>query len=158
METFSSKVRAGSWKTHDWEGGGAAGNFLPHAIFNLEWLLGAMVDSGERIDLSALGGPVADKHSTGGVGDKVSLVLAPLVAACGIAVPMMSGRGLGHSGGTLDKLEAIPGFRVGLSPDELKTALRTIGVAMIGQTGAIAPADFRSHSAETSSAGTLVPR
>ncbi|HYZ98157.1 MAG TPA: hypothetical protein VE575_05355, partial [Acidimicrobiales bacterium] len=91
----------------------------------------AMIDSGERLDLSGVGRPTVDKHSTGGVGDKVSLPLVPLVAACGAAVPQLSGRGLGHTGGTLDKLEAIPGFRVNLSPDEFKSALSTVGVAMI---------------------------
>ena len=87
----------------------------------------AMIASGERLDLSSVGRPTVDKHSTGGVGDKVSLVLAPLVAACGAAVPQLSGRGLGHTGGTLDKLEAIPGWRAALSPAEMIAALRRVG-------------------------------
>jgi pyrimidine-nucleoside phosphorylase len=101
----------------------------------------AMADSGTRLQLSDLPGPKVDKHSTGGVGDKTSLILAPLAAACGVIVPMMSGRGLGHTGGTLDKLQAIPGFRVGLSLDEFRAALRAVGCALIGQTPEIAPAD-----------------
>ncbi|MGH2736984.1 MAG: thymidine phosphorylase, partial [Actinomycetota bacterium] len=88
---------------------------------------GAMIESGERLDLSSIERPTADKHSTGGVGDKVSLPLAPIVAACGIADPMLSGRGLGHTGGTLDKLEAIDGFKVDLEPSEMIDVLARIG-------------------------------
>jgi pyrimidine-nucleoside phosphorylase len=101
----------------------------------------AMVDSGVRVTYPGLTATAVDKHSTGGVGDKTSLVLAPIAAACGAVVPMMSGRGLGHTGGTLDKLEAIPGFRTALSLDELRRSVASIGCALIGQTAEIAPAD-----------------
>jgi pyrimidine-nucleoside phosphorylase len=106
----------------------------------------AMADSGNRLDLSDLPGPKVDKHSTGGVGDKTSLILGPLAAACGVVVPMMSGRGLGHSGGTLDKLEAIPGFRVNLSEAEFRDALQHVGLGMIGQTKDVAPADKKLYA------------
>ena len=109
-------------------------------------LTDAMVRSGEKLDLSEFGGTPVDKHSTGGVGDKTSLILAPLAAACGAIVPMMSGRGLGHTGGTLDKLESIPGFRTRLSLDEMREALRRTGCALIGQTDEIAPADRRLYA------------
>ena len=106
----------------------------------------AMIASGDRLDLSHLGRPRVDKHSTGGVGDKVSLVLAPLVASLGVAVPMMSGRSLGHTGGTLDKLESIPGFRTDLSLSDARAQLEAIGCALIGQTPEIAPADRKMYA------------
>jgi pyrimidine-nucleoside phosphorylase len=106
----------------------------------------AMRDSGKVVDLDDIDAPKVDKHSTGGVGDKVSICLAPIVSACGVAVPMMSGRGLGHTGGTLDKLEAIPGFRVDLSARQFRAQLAKIGCALIGQTGDLAPADKRLYA------------
>jgi pyrimidine-nucleoside phosphorylase len=109
-------------------------------------LTDAMLASGQRLSFDGFATPRIDKHSTGGVGDKVSLVLAPLAAACGVAVPMMSGRGLGHTGGTLDKLEAIPGFRTNLSLAETKAQVQKLGCAMIGQTNEIAPADRKLYA------------
>src|SRR6478609_7078960 len=103
-------------------------------------LMDAMISSGGTVDLSKrLGRRVVDKHSTGGVGDKITIALGPVVAACGVPFGKMSGRGLGHTGGTLDKLESIPGFRVDLTADETKGALVRVGCAMIGQTSQIAP-------------------
>jgi len=106
----------------------------------------AMLRSGETLDLSALPGKKVDKHSTGGVGDKTSLVVAPVAAAAGVVVPMISGRGLGHTGGTLDKLEAIPGFNVRLSLPDFRRALGEVGCALIGQTAEIAPADRKLYA------------
>lgn len=109
-------------------------------------LTDAMLRSGEVLDLSDLPAPKVDKHSTGGVGDKTSLILAPIVAAAGLYVPMISGRGLGHTGGTLDKLESIAGFSVNLSLDEFRHTLRTAQCALIGQTAQVAPADKRLYA------------
>lgn len=106
----------------------------------------SMMNSGKVLDLSSVPGVKVDKHSTGGVGDKVSLILAPLVASCGVKVPMISGRGLGHTGGTLDKLESIPGFRTDLSLKRFMTNLRDGGICMMGQTKEIAPADRKMYA------------
>src|SRR5215212_493369 len=112
----------------------------------LSALTDAMLASGDRLRFDQHDRPVADKHSTGGIGDKVSLLLAPMVASCGVAVPMMSGRGLGHTGGTLDKLESIPGFRTNLSLAEARAQVDRLGCAMLGQTPEIAPADKRLYA------------
>ncbi len=106
----------------------------------------AMLNSGNILDFSDIPKPKADKHSTGGVGDKTSIIIAPLVAACGVCVPMISGRGLGHTGGTLDKLESIPGYRVNLSAGEFKQVLDKVGYAMAGQTAEFAPADKKMYA------------
>lgn len=106
----------------------------------------SMLQSGSILDFSDIAKPKADKHSTGGVGDKTSLLIAPMVAACGVCVPMISGRGLGHTGGTLDKLESIPGYRVNLSSNEFKAALEEVGYAMAGQTAELAPADKKMYA------------
>ncbi|HKK93388.1 MAG TPA: thymidine phosphorylase [Longimicrobiales bacterium] len=125
--------------------------FLMAVVFNgldlseLEALLDVMIHSGATLDLGHLPGPRADKHSTGGVGDKVSLTLAPLAAELGMYVPMMSGRGLGHTGGTLDKLEAIPGFRTDLDLESFTRVVEDVGYGMIGQTAEIAPIDRRTY-------------
>jgi thymidine phosphorylase len=105
-----------------------------------------MIDSGDRLDLSAVDRPLVDKHSTGGVGDKITLPLAPLVATCGAAVPQLSGRGLGHTGGTLDKLESIPGWRAQLSTDEIVAQLRDVGAVVCATTEGLAPADRKLYA------------
>ncbi len=146
IRAFVSAAATGSWPDYQLSA-------LLMAIFlkgmtasETATLTRAMADSGKVLDLSDIPGVKVDKHSTGGVGDKVSLVLAPLAAACGVTVPMMSGRGLGHTGGTLDKLEAIPGFRTNLSENELRAALKNVGCGMIGQSADVAPADKKLYA------------
>jgi len=112
----------------------------------------SMIASGDRMDLSAIPGPKVDKHSTGGVGDKTSLISAPIAAAAGVKVPMISGRALGHTGGTLDKLESIPGFRTNLSTDEFKEVLSTVGYAVVGQSDTLTPADGKLYALRDSTA------
>ena len=107
---------------------------------------GAMIASGERMDFSSLSRPTADKHSTGGVGDKITLPLAPLVAACGVAVPQLSGRGLGHTGGTLDKLESIPGWRAALANEEIVAQLESVGAVICAAGDGLAPADKKLYA------------
>jgi pyrimidine-nucleoside phosphorylase len=141
IEAFVRGVTSGDWPDYQ-----AAALLMAIVLRGMNTdetadLTRAMVHSGDKLDWSDLPGPKVDKHSTGGVGDKVSLILAPLAAACGCVVPMMSGRGLGHTGGTLDKLEAIPGFQVRLSVDEMRAVLRKVGCVMVGQTRTVAPAD-----------------
>ncbi len=146
IESFVTGATSGDWSDYQVSA-------LLMAIFirgmteeETAWLTAAMVHSGEKLDLSGIPGYKVDKHSSGGVGDKTSLILAPLAAACGCIIPMMSGRGLGHTGGTLDKLESISGFRVRLSIEELRQALEKVGCALIGQTAEIAPADRLLYS------------
>ncbi len=115
-------------------------------VEELAELTDAMIESGDRLSFEGYDRPRVDKHSTGGVGDKVSLLLAPMVASCGVAVPMMSGRGLGHTGGTLDKLESIAGFRTALTLKETRAQIDRLGCAMLGQTPEIAPADKRLYA------------
>ena len=146
IDFFVAGVTSGSWP--DYQASALLMAIVLRGMSHQEtaWLTEAMVQSGTRVDLSDIPGPKVDKHSTGGVGDKTSLILAPLAAACGVIVPMMSGRGLGHTGGTLDKLESIPGFKVALSLREMRRALGEIGCAMIGQTSEIAPADKKLYA------------
>ena len=141
IDSFVAGVTDGSWP--DYQSSALLMAILLKGMTAEEtsWLTTAMVQSGDRVDLSAIPGIKVGKHSTGGVGDKVSVVLAPLAAACGVTVPKMSGRGLGHTGGTLDKLESIPGFQVSLSIEEYKKILAEVGCCLISQTATIAPAD-----------------
>lgn len=111
----------------------------------VDWT-GAMIDSGRRLKLSGHDRPTVDKHSTGGVGDKISLILVPLVAACGAAVPQLSGRGLGHTGGTLDKMESIPGWRANLTENELVEQLQTVGGVIAGASDDLVPADRKLYA------------
>ena len=141
IDTFVAGIATGAWP--DYQASALLMAIVLRGMTTQETadLTRAMVASGRRMDLSTIPGIKVGKHSTGGVGDKVSIVLAPLAAACGVTVPKMSGRGLGHTGGTLDKLESIPGFRTALSMDEFLAALADVGCAIIGQTADIAPAD-----------------
>jgi pyrimidine-nucleoside phosphorylase len=146
IETFARAAADGSWPDYQLSALLMAIYLNGMSLVETAILTGAMATSGMRYRWDDVPGPKADKHSTGGVGDKTSLILAPLAAACGVVVPMMSGRALGHTGGTLDKLESIPGFRVGLEEDELRAALAAIGIGMIGQTARVAPADRKLYA------------
>ena len=146
VEQFVSEVVSGEFK--DYQSSALLMAILLKGMTPEEtvWLTEAMMRSGRIVDLPEITRPKVDKHSTGGVGDKVSLILAPLVAACGLCVPMMSGRGLGHTGGTLDKLEAIPGFRTELTDVDYRAQLASLHQAMIGQSADIVPADRKLYA------------
>ncbi|HEX7315590.1 MAG TPA: thymidine phosphorylase [Pyrinomonadaceae bacterium] len=146
VASFVRGVVDGSWADYQASALLMAVYLTGMTTVEMEALTQAMLGSGEVLDFSDVALPKADKHSTGGVGDKTSLVIAPLVAACGAAVPMISGRGLGHTGGTLDKLEAIPGYRVHLDLSEFRRILGRVGYAMMGQTAEIAPADKKLYA------------
>ena len=141
IDSFVSGVTDGSWPDYQIAALLMAIVLKGMNAVETAWLTDAMLRSGEQVNLDAIAGIKVGKHSTGGVGDKVSIVLAPLAAACGVVVPKMSGRGLGHTGGTLDKLESIPGFRVALSLPEYRKMLAEVGCCLISQTATIAPAD-----------------
>jgi pyrimidine-nucleoside phosphorylase len=146
VESFVRGVTDGTWE--DYQASALLMAIVLKGMNALEtaWLTEAMANSGDRVRLDHIPGIKVGKHSTGGVGDKVSIVLAPLAAACGVVVPKMSGRGLGHTGGTLDKLESIPGFRIALSLDEYKRILSEVGCCLISQTETIAPADKKLYA------------
>jgi pyrimidine-nucleoside phosphorylase len=146
VASFVSGVVDGTWADYQASALLMAVYMTGMTTAEMEALTQAMLGSGEVLDFSDVPLPKADKHSTGGVGDKTSLVIAPLVAACEVAVPMISGRGLGHTGGTLDKLEAIPGYNVHLELPEFRRILKAVGFAMMGQTGEIAPADRKLYA------------
>ncbi|MBK8151225.1 MAG: thymidine phosphorylase [Acidobacteria bacterium] len=146
IEAFIAGVSDGSWA--DYQITALVMAMFIHGLNMSEQnaLVRAMLHSGETLDFSDIDAPVADKHSTGGVGDKTSLIIAPLAAACGVAVPMISGRGLGHTGGTLDKLESIDGYNVRLSSAQIKRTLKKCGFALAGQTKRIVPADRKLYA------------
>jgi pyrimidine-nucleoside phosphorylase len=146
IESFVRGVTDGSWE--DYQASALLMAIVLKGMNAVEtaWLTDAMARSGDRVKLDHIPGIKVGKHSTGGVGDKVSIVLVPLAAACGVVVPKMSGRGLGHTGGTLDKLESIPGFRVALSLDEYQRILADVGCCLISQTETIAPADKKLYA------------
>ncbi|HEX6162700.1 MAG TPA: thymidine phosphorylase [Vicinamibacterales bacterium] len=146
IESFVRGVTDGSWE--DYQASALLMAIVLKGMTAEEtgWLTNAMAGSGDRVTLDHIPGTKVGKHSTGGVGDKVSIVLAPLAASCGVVVPKMSGRGLGHTGGTLDKLESIPGFRIALSLDEYKKILGEVGCCLISQTENIAPADKKLYA------------
>lgn len=146
IETMIQDFTAGKIPDYQMSAFLMATYFTGMTIPELTNLTMAMMHSGDVLDLSTIEGIKVDKHSTGGVGDKVSLPLAPMLAALGIKVPMISGRGLGHTGGTLDKLEAIPGYQVEISEDEFKAQIDKVGTAIIGATGNIAPADKKMYA------------
>jgi pyrimidine-nucleoside phosphorylase len=146
IDSFVRGVTDGSWE--DYQATALLMAIVLKGMNAVEtgWLTDAMTRSGDRVVLDHISGIKVGKHSTGGVGDKVSIVLAPLAASCGVVVPKMSGRGLGHTGGTLDKLESIPGFRVALSIEEFKRILGEVGCCLISQTENIAPADKKLYA------------
>jgi pyrimidine-nucleoside phosphorylase len=146
IESFVRGVTGGTWE--DYQASALLMAIVLKGMNALEtsWLTEAMANSGDRVRLDHIPGIKVGKHSTGGVGDKVSIALAPLAASCGVVVPKMSGRGLGHTGGTLDKLESIPGFRVALSLDEYRRILEEVGCCLISQTETIAPADKKLYA------------
>jgi pyrimidine-nucleoside phosphorylase len=146
IEFFVRGVTDGSWEDYQASALLMAIVLRGMTVEETAWLTEAMTRSGDRVRLDHIPGPKVGKHSTGGVGDKVSIALAPLVAACGVVVPKMSGRGLGHTGGTLDKLESIPGFRVALSLEEYQRILADVGCCLISQTDTIAPADKKLYA------------